>query len=328
VDAGFNGKKIVVTGGAGFIGSHLVDGLLEQNAEVTILDDLSTGRIENIRHLIGNRHMKFVQNTITNLPLLEKLFVGVDFVFHEGAVASVPSSIRDPLKTHEINLTGTLNVLTAAKDNGVKKVVFASSSAVYGDAPPDTAVQGRKSSGNLDSSTSPKQEYMILNPQSPYAVNKLAAEYYCHVFCQTFNLSTVCLRYFNVYGPRQNPDSEYAAVIPKFVQRISAGKAPTIYGDGEQTRDFVFVRDVAMANMLAADSGVNGVFNIGTGEKISLNRLAQTILKLSNRKDLKPVYEKERPGDIKHSLADISRAKAFGYAPQYSLADGLKTLIV
>jgi UDP-glucose 4-epimerase len=305
-----NRKKAVITGGAGFIGSHIADELAGRGWHVSIIDNLSTGKIENIEHLVAGNRVDFVKGSITDLSLLKNLFSGADYVFHEAAIASVPSSIADPIKANETNITGTLNVLVAARDSGVKKVVFASSSAVYGDSP------------DLY-----KNENQPPCPLSPYAVNKLTGEYYCQVFNTVYHLPTACLRYFNVYGPRQNPNSEYSAVIPKFIQMVSEGRAPVIFGDGKQTRDFIYVGDVVAANLLAAESDVTGIMNIGTGENIDLTQLTDTILSLMDRNDLRPVYQNERPGDIKHSLADIRRSRANGFSPRYTLNEGLKQLL-
>ncbi len=302
-------QKVIVTGGAGFIGSHLAEELAGQGYYVTILDDLSTGKMENIELLLKQENAEFIQGSITDLPLLQKLFQGADLVFHQAARGSVPRSIDNPQASHETNATGTLNVLIAARDSGVKRVVYASSSSVYGDTP-----------------TLPKCEDMPLNPQSPYAVSKLAGEYYCQVFHGVYGLSTVSLRYFNVYGPRQDPNSQYSAVIPVFVRRVSAGEPPIIFGDGEQTRGFTFVKDVVQANILAAQSDVYGVFNIGWQERVTIGELAHLIIKLVGN-DLKPVYQEPRPGDIRHSLADISKAKVFGYEPKHSLEAGLAEVI-
>ncbi len=302
--------RAVVTGGAGFIGSHITEELVDRDCKVTVIDDLSSGKLSNVAHLLPE-NMQFIQGSITDLSLLRKLFSGIDYVFHQAAIPSVPSSIDNPLASHDANLTGTLNVLLAARDNGVKKVVCASSCAVYGNEP-----------------TIPKKEYMPPDPQSPYAVTKLAAEHYCEVFHQVYGLPTVCLRYFNVYGPRQSPYSEYAAVIPKFIQRIYMKKPPIIFGDGEQTRDFIFVHDVVSANILAAQSDVIGIFNIGMGERISLNQLARLIITLLDETEIEPVFETERVGDIRHSLADISKARLIGYAPKYGLREGLLETIM
>jgi UDP-glucose 4-epimerase len=302
-------KRVVVTGGAGFIGSHLADELVRQGYQVVILDDLSTGKPENIAQLLTRENLEFVQGSVTDLPLLQKLFHSVDHVFHLAAIPSVARSIGDPRVSHEANITGTLNVLLAARDNGVRKVIYASSSSVYG----DTIIL-------------PKREDMLPNPQSPYAVSKLAGEYYCQVFQGIYGLPTVCLRYFNIYGSRQDPDSEYAAVIPRFIKRASAGSPPIIFGDGEQTRDFTFIQDAVDANILAAESNATGVFNVGRSKSITINQLARLVVKLMGN-DIEPIYEGPRPGDIRHSLADISRARAFGYQPKWSLGEGLRESI-
>jgi UDP-glucose 4-epimerase len=302
-------RKAVVTGGAGFIGSHLAEELLKRRYKVIILDDLSTGRRENIEPIIANSDVQFIEGSVTDLPLLNKLFQNVSYVFHLAAIPSVPRSIESPLASHNVNITGTLNVLLAAKDNKVKKVIYASSSAVYGDTP-----------------TLSKREDMPPNPQSPYAVTKLAGEYYCHVFHQVYGLSTICLRYFNVYGLRQDPNSQYSAVIPRFIQRVLDNKPPVIFGDGEQTRDFTFVKDAVGATILAAESDATGIFNIGTGERISINKLAALIINLIGN-SVEPIHEELRFGDIRHSLADISKAKQFGCNPKYDLEEGLRETI-
>ena len=304
-------NKVVITGGAGFIGSHIADELVSQGTQVIIIDNLSTGSLENIRHLTTTRQVEFICDNILNLQLLQKLFNGVDYVFHEAAIPGVPQSIDNPLDSNEINITGTLNVLIAAKNNRVRKVIFASSSAVYGNEP-----------------ILPKKESAILNLDSPYAATKLAGEHYCEVFNRVYGLSTASLRYFNVYGQRQNPDSEYAAVIPKFIDRIKRGEKPQIYGDGEQTRDFVYIKDVVAANILIAQSDAVGVFNIGSGKKVTLNTLLGMITRLLNRSSIKPLYMAARPGDIKHSFADITKAQnATGYRPKYNLLTGLKEML-
>jgi UDP-glucose 4-epimerase len=302
-------RKAVVTGGAGFIGSHLAEELLKRRYKVIILDDLSTGRRENIEPIIANSDVQFIEGSVTDLPLLNKLFQNVSYVFHLAAIPSVPRSIESPLASHNVNITGTLDVLLAAKDNKVKKVIYASSSAVYGDTP-----------------TLSKREDMPPNPQSPYAVTKLAGEYYCHVFHQVYGLSTICLRYFNVYGLRQDPNSQYSAVIPRFIQRVLDNKPPVIFGDGEQTRDFTFVKDAVGATILAAESDATGIFNIGTGERISINKLAALIINLIGN-SVEPIHEELRFGDIRHSLADISKAKQFGCNPKYDLEEGLRETI-
>jgi UDP-glucose 4-epimerase len=302
-------KKAVVTGGAGFIGSHLSEELSKRDFHLIILDNLSTGKRENIAPLLDKRNVEFIQGSITDLPLLQKLFQKVDYVFHLAAIASVPRSIDNPQECHEINVTGTLNVLIAARDNKVKKVVNASSCAIYGDAP-----------------GLPKKEDMPINPLSPYAVTKLAAEHYCQIFQRVYHLPTVCLRYFNIFGLRQDPASEYAAVIPKFIRIDAQGKTLTIDGDGEQTRDFIYVKDAVAAFILAAESNASGIYNIGGGKSTTVNELVQLIGRLVGN-NTRPVYGPPRAGDIKHSLADISKAGTFGYKPKYNLEEGLKETI-
>lgn len=302
-------KKVVVTGGVGFIGSHLAEELAQRDYQVMIVDDLSTGRMRNIEPLLKERNVGFIQGTITDLPLLQRLFSDVDYVFHQAAIPSVPRSIEDPKASHEVNTTGTLNVLLASRDHQVSKVIYASSASVYG-----------------DTQTLPKREDMVPNPLSPYAATKLAGECYCRVFQEVYGLPTVCLRYFNIYGPRQDPSSQYAAVIPRFIERVSKGSPPVIFGDGEQTRDFTFVKDAVDANIRAAEGDATGIFNIGRCESVSINRLAELIIELVGG-SVKPVYEKPNPGDVKHSLADISRARTFGYEPKVSLEEGLREII-
>lgn len=303
-------RRVVVTGGAGFIGSHLAKLLADREYHVIILDDLSTGKKENIETLLKKPGVEFIQGSITNLALLQKVFRNANYVFHQAAIPSVPRSINDPKASHEVNVTGTLNVLLAARDNGIKKVIFASSSSVYGDTP-----------------TLPKVEGMIPNPQSPYAVTKLTGEYYCQVFRQVYNIPTVCLRYFNVYGPKQDPESQYAAVIPKFITSVINHQSPIIFGDGEQSRDFTYIKDVTEANILAAESEATGIFNIGKGKSITINQLAKLTINLLSNYCINPIHEEPRPGDIKDSLADITRAKTFGYSPKYDLEKGLDETI-
>jgi len=301
-------KRVLVTGGAGFIGSHLVEELYQDN-EVIIIDNLSTGKIENIKPFLTNKKVEFINGSVTDLPFLQSAFQGVDYIFHEAAVTSVPRSINAPVINNDVNITGTLNVLIAARDNKVKKVVYASSSAAYGNNP------------NI-----PLKEEYAPDPLSPYALSKLTGEYYCKIFSEIYGLSAASLRYFNVYGPRQDPDSQYAAVIPIFIRKILSGEPPVIYGDGEQTRDFVFVKDVVQANIMAALSEVTGPANVGAGETTSVNKLTGIIIKLTGDQatGVKPVYSEPRPGDPRQSHADISTAKTFGFSPCYSLEEGLK----
>ncbi|MFC2070202.1 SDR family oxidoreductase [Chloroflexota bacterium] len=300
-------EKVVITGGAGFIGSHLIERLLEKGYAVIVLDDLSSGNIENIERFIDDNSIEFVRGSVTDLPLLERSFQGVRYVFYLAAIPGVLQSVINPMPSHEIILGGLLNALIAAKDNQVDKVIYASSSSVYGDTP-----------------TLPKEEGMIPNPLSPYAAMKLAAEYYCRAFYKVYQLKTVCLRYFNVYGPRQS--SQYAAVIPEFITAVNNGKATVIEGDGKQTRDFTYVKDAVEATVLSAESDAIGEYNIARGESITINELAKLIMRLTGR-DVEIIHEAPRPGDVKHSLADISRAKTFGYQPEFSLEDGLSETI-
>jgi UDP-glucose 4-epimerase len=295
--------KVVVTGGAGFIGSHLAEVLAKEN-EVVVIDDLSTGKLKNL----AGTEVEFLKGSITDIELLRQSFQGADCVFHLAAIASVKKSVEDPLQTNVVGINGTLKVLIAAKDAGVHRVVLASSAAVYG------------SSEKL-----PKTESMTPEPMSPYAVSKLTGEHYALVFQELYGLQTVSLRYFNVFGPRQDPSSEYSGVISRFISELLQGGQPVIYGDGEQTRDFVFVADVVKANILAS-RGSTGVFNIARGKSISLNALGEMIGDILGRK-VTPQYEAPRPGDIRHSLADISQARSLGYSPDYSIEEGLKETI-
>ena len=302
-------KRVIVTGGAGFIGSHLAEELVRREYYVTVLDNLSTGKMENVEGILRQSNVDFIKGSVTDLSLLHNVFADTQYVFHLAAIPSVPRSVENPQVSHEANLTGTLDVLLAARDNGVRKVVYASSSSVYGDTP-----------------TLPKSEDMIPSPLSPYAVSKLAGEYYCRVFHQVYGLPAICLRYFNVYGPRQDPNSQYAAVIPRFIKRSCQGNPPIIFGDGEQTRDFTFVKDAVAANILAAESEACGLFNISRGESITINRMAELVIELVGNK-VAPIHQEPRPGDIKHSLADVSKARALGYESKYDLRDGLTETI-
>jgi len=299
-------KKVVVTGGLGFIGSHIVE-RLNKNNEVLIVDDESTGKIENIKHLDFTK-IDTTLGSITSINL-EEIFEGCDYLFHLAAQTSVPKSVDDPFSTNEINIDGTLKVLEAARNTGIKKVVFSSSSAVYG-----------------ETESVPIDEDTTINPISPYAVSKATGELYCRTYAELYGLSTISLRYFNVFGPRQDPDSQYAAVIPNFIEKMIKGERPVIYGDGKQTRDFIFVKHVVDANILAAESKETGVFNIGLGKSTTVNQLFETI-KETTQKDIGPVYEKERPGDIKHSVADVSKARSFGFDPDGNFKDDLRETI-
>lgn len=301
--------KAIVTGGAGFIGSHLAEELVKRGYDVAVIDDLSTGRLENLDWAKGEKDFRFLEASVTDIELFKKVSKGVDYIFHLAAIPSVHRSIESPLLSHEVNLTGTLNVLAAARENGVRKVIYASSCAVYGDTP-----------------TLPQNEGALPSPQSPYAVAKVAGEYYCRSFTEVYGLPTVCLRYFNVYGTRQGPDSDYAAAIPSFIDRVAGGKPPVIFGDGGQTRDFVYVKDIVAANILAAGSDIGGIFNIGCGKSITINQLADAIMTLMGKR-MSPLHQEARAGEIRHSLADISKAKSIGFNPEYSLEEGLKEML-
>ncbi|AEG17962.1 SDR family oxidoreductase [Methanobacterium paludis] len=299
-------KKVVVTGGLGFIGSHITEGLIENN-EVTIIDDMSAGKLDNIKHL-ETENIDFIKGDITELNL-KSIFDDKDYIFHEAAMASVPKSVEDPVKCNRINITGTLKVLVAAKDTDVKKVVLASSSAVYG-----------------DSQNMPLKEDEPLKPMSPYAVTKATGELYCNTFTDLYGLQTAALRYFNVFGQRQDPNSQYAAAIPNFIDKILKGERPVIYSDGEQSRDFIYIKNVVDANIKVCESNKTGIFNIGHGKKTTINELVKVINEVMET-EVEPVYEDPRTGDIKHSLADVSKAKSFGFEPEDKFKDELRETV-
>jgi nucleoside-diphosphate-sugar epimerase len=296
----------LVTGGAGFIGSNIVGELLQRGEQVRVLDNFATGRRENLQEFISK--IELIEGDLRSYHIVREAVDGVDIILHQGALPSVPRSINDPITTNQVNVEGTLNILEAARDAKVKRVVFASSSSIYG-----------------DSEKLPKQEDMIPNPLSPYAVSKLAGEKYCQVFARIYNLHTTALRYFNVFGPRQDPTSQYSAVIPRFIQAVLQDRSPLIYGDGKQSRDFTFVRNVIEANILASqlDSPPGMVFNCACHERIDLNQLVETINKLLGKK-VKPENAAARPGDVIHSFADIERiSKYLHYKPLIYFEEGL-----
>lgn len=301
--------KSIVTGGAGFIGSHLTEALARRGDRVTVIDDLSTGKETNLAAALRNSNVEFIRGSVTDPTLIEKSFQGADYVFHLAAAISVPESLKDPRPYHDTNVTGTLNVLLAARNNRARKVVYASSASVYGDA-----------------SSLPQKEDAVPDPRSLYALTKLTGESYCAFFERIYGLPTICLRYFNVYGPGQDADSACAAVIPKFISVVLQEQPLTVYGNGEQTRDFVFVEDVVRANILAAGGEAGGVYNVASGTGTSIKGLIEAIFSLSGRKT-PVIYNAERPGDVKHSVADISKAQAFGYKPEYDLKSGLAITI-
>jgi len=302
--------KYLVTGGAGFIGSNIAEALVKRGYAVKVIDNLLTGKRENISSFLDK--IEFIEGDIRDYDVCKRALEGVDFVLHQAALPSVPRSIEDPLLTTEINIKGTLNILLASREAKVKGFVFASSSSVYGDDP------------NL-----PKKEDTVGNPLSPYAISKLAGEKYCRVFSQIFGLSTVCLRYFNIFGPRQDPSSQYAAVVPNFITRMLKGESPTIFGDGEQSRDFTYVSNVVEANILASKAqGVSGeVFNIACGERTTVNSLASKLNEIL-KTEISPSYDEPRPGDVRHSFADISEArKMLKYESLVPFGKGLEETI-
>lgn len=301
----------LVTGGAGFIGSHLIEYLLQHKAgKVRVLDDLSTGFQQNLSAFTSNPAFEFMNGSICDLQSCQIACQNINFVLHEAALGSVPRSIKDPVTTNMVNIDGFLNMLVAAKDNKVKRFLYAASSSVYG-----------------DSQELPKVESRIGKPLSPYAVTKLVNELYAEVFAKTYTFPVIGLRYFNVFGPRQSPKGAYAAVIPLFIQALMENKQPTVYGDGEQTRDFTFVANVVQANIKALFSPANStnqVYNIAVGESTSLNQLFYFLQKLSESSVI-PQYVQERSGDIRNSLADISKAQTLlGYNPAIKLEEGLR----
>jgi UDP-glucose 4-epimerase len=305
-------RKVLVTGGAGFIGSHLVDALVERGVQVRVLDNLSTGRLENLRKV--REQIDFIEVDLNDVTAVARAVTGMDCIFHQAAIASVPRSVAQPLETHAACATGTLALLVAARKAGVPRLVYAGSSSAYGDSPKPK-----------------KQESDQLLPISPYASAKLSGEMYCQAFAAMKAVETVTLRYFNVFGPRQDPNSEYSAVIPKFITTLLSGKPPTIFGDGTQSRDFVFVGDVVQANLRAAEAKpdeVSGrVFNIATGKAVTLVELIAQLNKLLGTK-VQPKHDAPRVGDVRESLADISQAKKhLGYEPQISFEEGLRMSI-
>lgn len=307
-----NYTRALITGGAGFIGSHLVDRLLNKGLEVTLIDDLSSGNLENIKHHIGKKGFHFVRGDIRNSTIIKRAVKEAEAVFHEAAVLSCTNSWEGFLNLNQVNVDGTLTLLRACTDSNVKRFIYASSAGVYG----ETAVQ-------------PQRENLTPNPISPYGVSKLSAEQYVQAVDRLYGLETVCLRYFNVYGPRQTY-GPYSGVITNFINRISMNEPPIIYGDGEQTRDFVSVKDVTDTNMLAltSKSAVGAVFNIGTGVATRINELAEMLQEIMGQKGVRPIHADARSTDIRHSCADISRAKkVLGYDPKVSLRDGLLELV-
>jgi len=335
----------LVTGGAGFIGSNIVLELLKRGEHVRILDNFATGKRETVAELqYGGREeeqrqktkgkrqkgegekgdqgvysattgsLEMIEGDVRSYHIVREAVEGVDFILHQAALPSVPRSVKDPITSNEVNVVGTLNILNAAKDAHIKRIIYASSSSIYGDL-----------------ETLPKTEEMLPKPLSPYAVSKLAGEKYCQVFTKLYGLETVALRYFNVFGPRQDPTSQYSAVIPRFITMIKNGQSPVVYSNGEQSRDFTYVENVVAANLLACGDGLEElsgeVFNIAYGKRVTINELIQKINLIFGTK-VKPVYAAPRPGDVRHSLANIGKARQFlGYEPRIDFENGLRKTI-
>jgi nucleoside-diphosphate-sugar epimerase len=301
----------LVTGGAGFIGSHIAETLVARGASVRVIDNLSTGRLENIEPI--SEKIDFIRGDLADETIVRKAVEGVEIIFHEAALPSVPRSVANPRETHLACVDGTFNLLLAAKEKRVRRLIYAASSSAYGDQP-----------------TLPKVESMRPEPLSPYAAAKLVGEYYCQVFTRSYNLETICLRYFNVFGPRQDPSSPYSGVVSRFVDFLAKGERPVIFGDGEQTRDFTYISNAVDANMRAAETnkGIGEVINIANGEQVTINELFRRLREIIGRDDIEPEYQQTRTGDVLHSLADISRARELlGYAPKIGLASGLQATV-
>jgi nucleoside-diphosphate-sugar epimerase len=300
---------VLVTGGAGFIGSHIASALAGSGARVRVIDDLSTGHVENLEEIGGD--VDFVKASLADEAATKRALEDVELVFHEAAIPSVPRSVDNPRETHMACVEGTFTLLSAARERGVRRVVYAASSSAYGDQP-----------------TLPKREEMRPEPLSPYAVAKLVGEYYCQVFNRVYNLETVCLRYFNVFGPRQDPSSQYSGVISRFISSLLGNQTPIIFGDGEQSRDFTYVANVIEANRRAAETtaGVGHVINIANGERTTLNELLAVLKNITGRTDVQAEYREPRVGDVRHSLADITQARELlGYEPRVGLEEGLRS---
>lgn len=304
-------SNVLVTGGAGFIGSNLADELIRQGAKVSIIDDLSTGSRENLEEIHGD--FRFFEGDINDEALLKRAISGVEIVFHQAALPSVPRSVESPAETHRVCVDGTFNVLLAAKESGVRRFVYAASSSAYGDQP-----------------SLPKVETMSPDPLSPYAVAKLTGELYCRSFNNVYGMETMALRYFNVFGPRQNPSSMYSGVISRFIDALMKGTTPIIFGDGEQSRDFTYVANVVDANIRASQSakGLGQTLNVANGDRVSLNQLLEVLKHITGNPHVTPEHEPARTGDVKHSQADNRRAVEWlGYQELVGLEEGLRRTI-
>ncbi|HEU4479702.1 MAG TPA: SDR family oxidoreductase [Pyrinomonadaceae bacterium] len=301
----------LVTGGAGFIGSHIASALVAKGARVRIIDDLSTGYQENISEIGGD--VDFVQGSVADEKALRKAMEDVELVFHQAAIPSVPRSVENPRQTHIASVDSTFSLLLASQEKKVRRIVYAASSSAYGDQP-----------------TLPKVETMLPEPLSPYAVAKLVGEYYCQVFTRVYGLETVSLRYFNVFGPRQDPSSQYSGVISRFIAALLSGEQPVIYGNGEQSRDFTYIANIVEANLKAAETpkGIGSIINVANGERITLKELLKEVQDLTGKTDVSVEYRPARAGDVLHSLADISRAREFlDFTPRVGLREGLQLTI-
>ena len=301
----------LVTGGAGFIGSHIASALVSSGARVRIIDDMSTGYRDNLDEIEGD--IDFVQGSLVDEIPLRRALEDVELVFHEAALPSVPRSVENPRQTHIACVDSTFSLLLASREKGVRRIIYAGSSSAYGDQP-----------------TLPKSEDMLPDPLSPYAVAKLVGEYYCQVFTRVYGLETISLRYFNVFGPRQDPTSQYSGVVSRFISDLLSNSKPVIYGDGEQSRDFTYVANVVEANVRAAETnkGIGQVINIANGQRVTLNELFNELKTLTGKTDVQAEYHEPRAGDVRHSLADISRAQEFlNFEPRVGLSEGLNLTI-
>ena len=301
----------MVTGGAGFIGSHIASALVARGTRVRVIDDLSTGHRENLEDIGGD--FEFIHSSVTNETVLSRALEDVELVFHEAALPSVPRSVENPRETHAACVDATFSLLATAREKKVRRIIYAASSSAYGDQP-----------------TLPKQEEMLPEPLSPYAVAKLVGEYYCQVFTRVYGLETISLRYFNVFGPRQDPSSQYSGVISRFISALLSGERPVIYGDGEQSRDFTYIDNVVEANLRAAETekGIGQIINIANGQQITLNQLLDELKTLTGRSEAEADYHSPRSGDVRHSLADIERARELlSFEPRVGLREGLQLTI-
>lgn len=303
---------VLVTGGAGFIGSNLTEALLRTGHMVRVFDNFSTGKKENLVFDEAYPFLEVMEGDLCDFMACQKAAEGIEYVFHQAALPSVQRSVEDPMGSNEANIVGTLNILIAARDAGVRRVIYAASSSAYGDTP-----------------TLPKKEEMMPNPLSPYALQKLVGEQYCRLFFQLYGLETVSLRYFNIFGPKQDPNSIYSAVIPRFIDALVSGRPPVIFGDGEQSRDFTYIDNVVHANLLAmnVEKTQGEVINIACGRRVSLNQLLKILQDITGS-HLSPIYEEPRKGDVRHSLADIGKAKALlNYTPVVGIEEGLRKTV-